>query len=236
MLLYEGKAKSVFSTKDPSIIRLRFNDKTTAFNGLKKENFKNKGMTNCVISTLLMGLIEHAGIETHLIQMVGDTEQLCHSVDIIPVEVVIRNIAAGSICRRLGLVKGYKFNRPIVELFYKSDDLNDPLINDQHAIDFGWATLEQLDMMRRKSLKINDVLQAFWLKKGITLVDFKLEFGVVPSGKMLLADEVTPDGSRLWDVETGDNFDKDVFRYGNGELSEAYDKLLRRITELPQNL
>ena len=232
MLLYEGKAKSVFSTKDQGVVRIRFNDKTTAFNGLKKENFKNKGMTNCVISTLLMGLIEHAGIETHLIQMVGDTEQLCHSVDIIPVEVVIRNIAAGSICRRLGLVKGYKFNRPIVELFYKSDDLNDPLINDQHAIDFEWATLEQLDMMRRKSLEINEILKEYWLKKGITLVDFKLEFGMTSTGKMLLADEVTPDGSRLWDVETGDNFDKDVFRDGTGDLSVSYEKLLKRIIHI----
>ena len=229
MLLYKGKAKSVYSTEDADVVRIQFRDDATAFNGVKKAVVESKGATNCKLSTYFMNLVEKFGIPTHFIQEVSDTEQLCRKVDILPVEVVVRNVAAGSICRRLGLEKGMKFKQPVVELFYKSDELDDPMINEEHAILFGWAEKFQIDYMKKLALTINDILGEFWKARNITLVDFKVEFGVDCGGRILLADEITPDGCRLWDIDTGKSLDKDVFRQNTGDLQETYDEVLRRV-------
>ena len=229
MLLYKGKAKSVYSTDNSEVVRIEFRDDATAFNGVKKAVVDSKGATNCKISAHFMHLMESFGIPTHFIDKISDTEQLCHKLEILPVEVVVRNVAAGSICRRLGLEKGTKFKWPIVELFYKSDELDDPMINDEHAIIFDWAEDYQLKHMKNTALQVNDILKEFWETKGITLVDFKIEFGKDPRGMLMLADEITPDGSRLWDNESGESLDKDVFRQGIRDLQETYDEVLRRV-------
>ena len=235
-LLYQGKAKQVYATPDPTRILIHYTDGATAFNGLKKANIADKGVINCKISAFFMEKVAAAGVPTAFERNIGDRDQLCKKVDIIPVEVVVRNVVAGGLAKKLGLAEGIKLPAPLVEHFYKSDSLNDPQINEDTAVLLGWAQPHELLAMRDYALKVNAVLIAFWSEMGIDLVDFKLEFGRValdtsvgaPTA-VVLADEITPDGSRLWERSTGRKLDKDVFRRDLGDLSETYRELYRRI-------
>ncbi len=228
--LYEGKSKRVHGTSDPDLVWLVHKDDATAFNGVKHAVIGGKGRVNSRISAHLQQRIEvEAEVPTHLVMELSETEHLCLSVDIIPVEVVVRNVAAGSLCKRLGLEQGMVLERPLVELFYKSDALNDPMVTDEHALLFGWADAWELAYMKQAALKVNEVLKDFWGEVGLTLVDFKLEFGRWNGNQILLADEISPDGSRLWVKGTQTSMDKDVFRKDLGDLSETYAELFRRI-------
>ncbi|MCK6505493.1 phosphoribosylaminoimidazolesuccinocarboxamide synthase [Myxococcota bacterium] len=232
-LFYTGKAKQVFRTSDPDVYWIHFTDGATAFNGVKRATIRDKGEVNARISAHIFERVAAAGVPTHLLGAPSPVDHLVHRVDIIPVEVVVRNLAAGSICKRLGLEEGTALPRPMVEFFYKSDELNDPLITDEHALMFGWAEAWELAYLRHASLKVNQVLRAFWDELGVTLVDFKLEFGRAMArerrGQILLADEITPDGSRLWEKGTGRHLDKDVFRRDLGDLGDTYRELFARI-------
>ncbi len=228
-LLYVGKAKKVYQHENPDRVRIVFTDGATAFNGVKKANFAQKGSINARISAHLMSLCEAAGVHCHLVAVESDAVHVCEKVEIIPVEVVVRNVAAGSLSKRFGIAEGEVLERPLVEFFYKSDELNDPPMSDEHALLFGWARPWELAFLREASIVVNDVLKAFWDDLGVTLVDFKLEFGRSTDGRILLADEITPDGSRLWEKGTGRRFDKDVFRRDLGDLGERYQELAGRI-------
>ena len=232
-LIYTGKAKQVFRTTDPDLVWIHFTDGATAFNGVKRAQIRDKGEINARISAHLFERVEAAGVPTHLVGAPSPTDHVVHRVQIIPVEVVVRNLAAGSICKRLGIEEGTPLQRPLVEFFYKSDALNDPLITDDHALLFGWAEAWELAYLRHASLRVNEVLRGFWDALGVTLVDFKLEFGRAQSssrrGQILLADEITPDGSRLWEKGTLRHLDKDVFRRDLGDLGDTYRELFGRI-------
>ncbi len=232
-LLYTGKAKEVYASADPDLLWIRFTDGATAFNGVKRATIADKGRINARISARIFRLLEARGLPTHLVDEVGEDLHLVHRVEIIPVEVVVRNRAAGSLCKRLGIPEGQALAAPLIELFYKSDALNDPLITDDHALAFGWARAWELAYLRDAALRVNDELRGLWAGLGIDLVDFKLEFGraLAPArrGQILLADEITPDGSRLWDRATGRSLDKDVFRKDQGDLSQTYHELLARV-------
>ena len=227
-LLYEGKAKLVYATTDPSRILIHYKDDATAFNGVKKASIRDKGEINCRISAFLMDKVAAAGVPTAFERVIGPREQLCRKVAIIPVEVVIRNVVAGGFAKKLGLAEGARLPRPLVEHFYKSDALNDPQINEETAELMGWARPWELACMREYSLRVNDVLLAFWGDLGVDLVDFKLEFGRAGT-TVLLADEITPDGSRLWERGTGRKLDKDVFRRDLGDLGDTYRELYQRV-------
>lgn len=227
-LLYEGKAKQVYATDDPDRVLIHFKDDATAFNGVKFDRFADKGRVNCAITAHLFDLLAERGVPSHLIAQTGERELLCHRVEIIPVEVVVRNIVAGSYARRYGLQDGTPLDEPLVELFYKSDELNDPLCTQEIAVRLGWARRWELACMTEQALEVNAALVAFWGELGIDLVDFKLEFGR-HAGRVVLSDEITPDGSRLWERGTGKRFDKDVFRKDLGDLSETYRALHARI-------
>ncbi len=233
-LLYEGKSKRVWSTSDPGLVLLEFKDDATAFNGVKHATITDKGRINCALSAALFEQLDAAGIRHHMVSKVSDTELLCRAVEIIPVEVVVRNVIAGSFAKRYGLAEGGRLPRPLVEYFYKSDALNDPLMDADVAPLLGWARGWELAQMKEQALAVNDLLIAFWSELGVDLVDFKLEFGRTPHGALVLADEVTPDGSRLWEHGTGRKLDKDVFRRDLGDLSETYREVYRRVfgTEL----
>jgi phosphoribosylaminoimidazole-succinocarboxamide synthase len=223
--LYEGKSKTVYATEDPERVILRFKDDATAFNGVKHALIPDKARINARCSAHLLGLLGQAGVRHHLIEPIDETSHLCHRVQIIPVEVVVRNICAGSLAKRYGKEEGLRLTRPLVELFYKSDQLDDPLLCADVAVEFGWATRGELDFLRQEALSVNRVLQEFWAGFDIDLVDFKLEFGRAHDGNLLLADEITPDGSRLWERGTGKRFDKDVFRRDLGDLGDRYREL-----------
>lgn len=229
-VLYEGKSKRVYRTDFEGLVWLEHKDDATAFNGVKHAVIEGKGRVNSRISAHLLELIEEeAGVPTHLVAELNETDHLCLAVDIIPVEVVVRNRAAGSLAKRLGLEQGLVLDEPLVELFYKSDALNDPMVTEDHALLFGWAAAWELAYMREAALKVNDVLEDFWAEHGLTLVDFKLEFGRWNGNQILLADEISPDGSRLWVAGTQQSMDKDVFRKDLGDLSETYSKLFNSI-------
>lgn len=228
-LLYDGKAKQVYETTDPGLVWIHFKDEATAFNGVKKAVIRDKGEVNARISAHLYGRLEQAGIRTHLVHVVGPRDHICERVEIIPVEVVVRNVIAGSCARRFGFEEGTPLPRPMVEWFYKSDALDDPPMSDVHAVLFGWAKEWELAFLRDAGLRVNEVLRAFWAEMGVTLVDFKLEFGRTSDGRVLLADEVSPDGSRLWEEGTGRRFDKDVFRRDLGDLGDTYRALFSRV-------
>ncbi len=223
-LLYEGKAKQVYGTVDPERVVIRFKDDATAFNGVKKASIAEKGPINSRISAHLLALVGAAGVPTAFEAVLGPRDQLFRKVEIVPVEVVVRNVVAGGFAKKLGLTEGLRLPRPVVELFYKSDALNDPQINEDAAVAMGWASAWELACMRERALQVNDVLLAFWAERNIDLVDFKLEFGRA-GGAILLADEITPDGSRLWERGTGRHLDKDVFRRDLGDLSDTYRAL-----------
>ncbi|MBU3153595.1 phosphoribosylaminoimidazolesuccinocarboxamide synthase [Clostridium estertheticum] len=230
VLLYEGKAKKMFSTDNKDEIRVYFKDDATAGNGAKKGQIEKKGILNNSITTMLYELLEKKGIKTHFIKKINDREQLCKKVEIVPLEVIIRNVAAGSMAKRYGIVEGSKLKIPVIELSYKNDDLGDPLINDYHAVAMELTTFEELGEIYTMAFKINDILRELFLKKGINLIDFKLEFGRF-NDEVILADEISPDTCRFWDVETGEKLDKDRFRRDLGNVTEAYEEILSRITK-----
>jgi len=227
-LLYEGKGKQLFASDAENELIQVFKDDATAFDGIKHDVIKGKGELNCAMSTFFFERLHEAGISTHFIRREGEVEMRVKRLSMIPVEVVVRNVAAGSICKRLGLEEGMQLDRPLTELFYKSDELHDPLINTEHAELFGWAAREDIAFMRGTALKVNQELSDILNKAGIRLVDFKLEFGRL-NGDILLGDEITPDGCRLWDAETDQKLDKDVFRRDLGNLPEAYHEVANRL-------
>lgn len=227
-LLYTGKAKSVYTTDDPDYLVLVFRDDTSAFDGKKVEQLARKGRVNNVFNAFIMQKLADAGIETHFDKLITPNEVLVKRLTMIPVECVIRNYAAGSLCRRLGVTEGLELNPPTFELFLKNDALGDPMINDSHVKSFGWATEDQLARMKELSFQVNQVLQGLFADGNMLLVDFKLEFGVFHD-RIVLGDEFSPDGCRLWDKETRKKLDKDRFRQGLGEVVEAYEEVGRRL-------
>jgi phosphoribosylaminoimidazole-succinocarboxamide synthase len=229
--LYEGKAKRMWATEDLNILRMEFKDDATAFNGEKKASFENKGRLNNAISTLIYGLLEKEGVPTHFIRKIDDTNVEVKKVSILMVEVIVRNYSAGSFCKRTGMEEGIAFSRPIIEFSYKSDELGDPLINDDYIREMKLATEEDLAHLRESALKVNRILGGFFAECGLKLVDFKLEFGRLAGdpSKIVLADEISPDGCRLWDLKTGEKMDKDRFRRDLGNVMEAYEEVLARL-------
>jgi len=226
--LYRGKAKSVYTTDDPSRLVLLFRNDTSAFDGEKVEQLDRKGMVNNKFNHFIMSKLEEAGIPTQMDRLLSDNEALVKKLDMIPVECVVRNMAAGSICRRLGVQEGLDLNPPTFEFFLKNDALHDPMVNEFHIRSFGWATDEQVARMKELTFKVNDVLKKLFDDAGMILVDYKLEFGVF-EGLVVLGDEFSPDGCRLWDKETRKKLDKDRFRQGLGGVIEAYEEVAHRL-------
>jgi phosphoribosylaminoimidazole-succinocarboxamide synthase len=232
--LYEGKAKRLWATDEPEVLRMEFKNDATAFNGEKKASFEDKGRLNNAISTRLYQFLENEGVPTHLVRRLDDTNVEVRRVEIIPVEVIVRNLAAGSFCRRTAIQEGAVFSNPVVEYSYKNDDLGDPLINEDYIREMNLATPGELAHLRQQALKVNSILTRFFGECGLTLVDFKLEFGRLASNPadIVLADEISPDGCRLWDIKTGEKMDKDRFRRDLGGVMDAYREVLARISDL----
>lgn len=229
--LYEGKAKKVYATENPELLIVSYKDDATAFNGLKKGTIPGKGVINNRMSNLLMQRLEKAGIPTHFVRQLSDRETLVKRVSIVPLEVIIRNIAAGSFSERYGVDEGFVFETPTIEFSYKNDELGDPLLNEYHAIAMKLATREEIATIKRYAFAVNERLKAFWAECGVTLVDFKLEFGRLPDGSIVLADEISPDTCRLWDSITHEKLDKDRFRRDLGGVENAYAEVMKRLTE-----
>lgn len=230
--VYEGKAKVLFEGPEPGTLIQYFKDDATAFNGVKKDVISGKGVLNNRISEFIMLKLRDIGIPTHFIKRLNMREQLIRSVEIIPLEVIIRNVAAGSLAKRLGIAEGAPLNKPLIEFCYKEDALNDPLVSEDHIITFGWADADELDEIKGLALRINDILYGLFAGVGIRLVDFKLEFGRIYNEdqvQILLADEISPDSCRLWDAKTNEKMDKDRFRRDLGGVSEAYMEVARRL-------
>ena len=229
--LYEGKAKKVFATNDPELLIVQYKDDATAFNGLKKGTIAGKGVINNQMSNRLMVMLEKNGVPTHFVKELSERETLVKKVSIVPLEVIVRNIAAGSFAKHYGVEEGVVFDQPTIEFSYKNDALGDPLLNSYHALALKAATEAEIETIKTYSFRINELLKAFWKSCGVTLVDFKLEFGRLSDGTVVLADEISPDTSRLWDSETGEKLDKDRFRRDLGGVEEAYAEILRRLEE-----
>jgi len=227
--IYEGKAKKVYATSDPSLCVVSYKDDATAFNGQKKGQILGKGEINNRVSNHLMALLEEEGVPTHVVKQLNGRDTLVKRVEIVPLEVIIRNIAAGSMCKRLGLEEGTKLKCTILEYTYKDDALDDPLVTESEILALGWATQAELDRIAELTYKVNDVLKAELDKAGLILVDFKLEFGRLPNGEIILADEISPDTCRFWDKETGMKLDKDRFRRDLGGVEEAYAEVRTRL-------
>lgn len=227
-LIYSGKAKDIFATSDDDQIVAVYKDQATAFNGGKKEQIAGKGRLNNLISSLIFEKLNEAGVKTHYIKRLSDTEQLNAKVDIIPLEVVLRNITAGSFSKRFGVEEGIELTHPIVEFYYKKDELDDPFINDEHVAFLNIASQEDIAHIKEETRRINVLLKELFAQIGLTLVDFKLEFGFDKTGQIILADEFSPDNCRLWDVD-GNHLDKDVFRRGLGELTDVYEVVLEKL-------
>lgn len=230
-MLYEGKAKQIYETTDPDLIVVHYKDDATAYNNLKKATIEEKGVLNNKISSIIFEYLKDNGIKTHFVSQLNDREQLCRRVSIYPLEVIVRNIIAGSMAKRLDIPEGTKPSNTIVDLCYKNDDLGDPLINDHHAVALGAATYEELKVMYDMTDRINQLLTSLFKELGITLVDFKIEFGKTLDGEIVLADEVSPDTCRLWDMKTNEKLDKDRFRRDLGKVREAYEEILARLTK-----
>jgi len=226
--MYAGKAKSVFATDEPEKLILHFRNDTSAFDGEKVAQLERKGMVNNKFNAFVMGKLAEAGIPTHFEQLLSEEESVVKRLEMIPVECVVRNITAGSICRRLGVAEGQDLDPPTFEFFLKNDALHDPMINEYHIRSFGWASDEEVGQMKELTFRVNDVLKRLFLDAGLLLVDYKLEFGRF-HGAVLLGDEFTPDGCRLWDAKTRDKLDKDRFRQGLGGVVEAYEEVARRL-------
>ena len=228
-MLYEGKAKQVFETENPKEYLVHYKDDATAFNGEKKGTIHDKGVLNNKISSFFFELLTKEGVPNHFIKRLNDRDQLVKTSQILPLEVIARNIVAGSLSKRLGIEEGTPCKRPILEFCYKNDDLGDPFVNEDQILALDWATEEQLALIRQYAMKVNDVLKAFLADKKVTLVDFKLEFGV-HNGEVLLGDEISPDTCRFWDSETNEKLDKDRFRRDLGNVEDAYKEMLFRLT------
>lgn len=228
-LIYEGKAKQLYTCEREDALIIHYKDDATAFNGVKKAQIEHKGMLNNAISTIIFKEMAKAGIPTHYLETLNDRDQLCKKVEIIPLEVIIRNLIAGSMAKRLNIPEGTPSPRPIYELCYKNDELGDPLINEDHALAIGVVTEAELVTIKTLTLRINDVLKALFDQLGIILVDFKIEFGRTQDGTIVLADEISPDTCRFWDKETGMKLDKDRFRRDLGKVEDAYQEILRRL-------
>ena len=229
-LIYEGKAKRLYTTDNTEEFLQEFKDDATAFNGLKKDKIPHKGELNNQISSIIFEHLSKEGIPTHFIRRVSGTEMLVKKVSIIKAEVVCRNVAAGSLVKKLGFTEGIELDPPIVEFYLKSDELGDPLFTDDHILALGIAMREELDIIRDFTFRINDILKKFFLTRGIRLVDFKLEFGRDMNGKVILADEISPDTCRLWDLATGKKLDKDRFRFDLGDVEAAYKEIMERVS------
>ena len=229
--LYEGKAKKVFATEDPNLVIVSYKDDATAFDGLKKGTITGKGTVNNQMTNFLMQQLEKAGVPTHFVEELNERETVVKKVTIIPLEVIIRNISAGSFAKRYGVEEGIVFDQPTFELSYKDDDLGDPLLNDDHALALKLATPEELALIRRYALTVDKLMQEVWADCGVTLVDFKLEFGRLEDGTIVLADEISPDTCRLWDSKTHEKLDKDRFRRDLGGVEDAYTQVMNRLTQ-----
>ena len=227
--LYEGKAKRVYATEDPNLLIVSYKDDATAFNGLKKGTIAGKGVINNQMSNRLMMRLAKAGVPNHFVEELNERDTLVRRVQIVPLEVIVRNIAAGSFSKRYGVDEGVVFDEPTVEYSYKNDALGDPLLNTSHALALGVATKEEIETIRRYALKVNEFLKAFWLECGVILVDFKLEFGRTADGEIILADEISPDTCRLWDAKTHEKLDKDRFRRDLGGVEDAYKEIMKRL-------
>ena len=229
--LYEGKAKKVFLTDDPELLIVSYKDDATAFNGLKKGTITGKGVINNKMSNLLMAKLEkEAGVPTHFVEELSDRDTVVKKVSIVPLEVIIRNIAAGSFSKNYGVEEGVVFDRPTIEFSYKNDDLGDPLINDYHALALKLATEEEIETIKKYAFAVNDYMKAYWKERGVILVDFKLEFGRLSDGTIVLADEISPDTCRFWDAETKEKLDKDRFRRDLGGVEDAYAEIMGRLS------
>lgn len=229
--LYEGKAKIVYKTDEPDKVIIYFKDEATAFNAQKREIFEGKGILNNKISSIFFQILNSNGVATHFIKQLSDREMLAYHTKIIPVEVVVRNIATGSIVRRLGIREKTEFNPPLIEFYLKNDDLGDPIICTEHIKALSLATEDEIKSIKELALKVNEILKTFLEKHGITLVDFKLEFGKKDDGTIVVADEISPDTCRFWDMTTGERMDKDRFRLDLGDFIKYYEEVLRRVKE-----
>lgn len=228
--LYEGKAKKVYATADENLCVVSYKDDATAFNGAKKGTIVGKGVVNNRMTNMMMQLLEKHGVPTHFVEELSDRETVVKKVSIVPLEVIIRNVSAGSFAKRYGVEEGIVFEQPTIEFSYKCDALDDPLINDYHALALKLATAEEIDTIKKYAFKVNEVLKEYFLKLGVRLIDFKLEFGKLPDGKIVLADEISPDTCRFWDAKTGEKLDKDRFRRDMGGVEDAYKEIFKRVT------
>ena len=229
--IYEGKAKKVYATDDPQLVIVDYKDDATALDGLKKGTIVGKGVINNQMTNRLMAKMEKAGIPTHFVKELSERETLVKKVSIVPLEVIIRNISAGHFASRYGVEEGIVFDQPTIEFSYKCDELDDPLLNEYHAIALKLATREEIDLIKKYAFGVNEVLKAFWSECGVTLVDFKLEFGKTADGTIVLADEISPDTCRLWDSKTHEKLDKDRFRRDMGGVEDAYAEIMKRLLD-----
>ena len=229
--LYEGKAKKVYATTDENLCIVSYKDDATAFNGLKKGTIAGKGVVNNRMTNLLMQLLEKAGVPTHFVEELSDRDTLVKKVKIVPLEVIIRNVSAGSFAKRYGVEEGIVFDEPTIEFSYKNDDLGDPLINSYHALALKLATKEEIETIKKYAFKVNEVLKAYFLHLGVKLIDFKLEFGRLADGTIVLADEISPDTCRFWDAKTNEKLDKDRFRRDMRGVEDAYAEIFKRVTQ-----
>ena len=229
--IYEGKAKKVYATDDPELVIVDYKDDATALDGLKKGTIAGKGVINNQMTNRLMDKMEKAGIPTHFVKELSQRETLVKKVSIVPLEVIVRNISAGHFASRYGVEEGIVFDQPTIEFSYKNDDLHDPLLNEYHALALNLATREEIDLIKKYAFGVNEVLKAFWSECGVTLVDFKLEFGKTADGTIVLADEISPDTCRLWDSKTHEKLDKDRFRRDMGGVEDAYAEIMKRLLD-----
>lgn len=228
-IIYNGESVKIYATEDPELVLQQFTDKITAFSKIKQAAIKDKGKVSCGIAVMIFRHLEAEGIRTHFVRQVSETEILCRRTEIIPIEMIVRNVIAGSMAQRLGIGEGVRPSNTIFDICYKNEDLNDPLINDHHAVALGLATYGELEKMYSLTGKINEVLTGVFRKAGIDLVDFKIEFGKLPDGEIILSDEITPDSARFWDIATGDRLDKDRFRRDLSRVGEAYRTVYERL-------
>lgn len=231
-LIYDGKTKQLYATNDPQQVVVRYKDAATAFNAIKRATIEQKGLLSCAISTLIFKELNSVGIKTHYIDTLGERDQLCRRVEIFPLEVIVRNVVAGTMAQRLGLEEGTEPKNTIFDICYKKDELGDPLMNDHHAVALGLATYEELQTIYTVAARVNEVLTELFRRVNVRLVDFKIEFGKTADGEILLADELSPDTCRLWDIATGEKLDHDRFRRDLGHVREAYEEILSRLQQL----
>ncbi len=228
--LYEGKAKKVYATADETLCIVSYKDDATAFNGVKKGTIAGKGVVNNRMTNMLMQLLEQQGVPTHFVEEINERDTVVKRVKIVPLEVIIRNVSAGSFAKHYGVEEGIVFDEPTIEFSYKNDDLGDPLLNSYHALALKLATKEEIELIKKYSFKVNEVLKAYFLKLGVRLIDFKLEFGKLNDGTIVLADEISPDTCRFWDAKTGEKLDKGRFRRDMGGVEDAYKEIFKRVT------